>query len=91
MNAKQVLERVPPTAKRKSVHGRVVHAAYAEREHVHRSPRRRLMLAAVVVAVAAAAAALSPGPSSRRAVRRTIGISHAAPALFGCPRPAACS
>jgi hypothetical protein len=64
----------------------VVRAAYEEREHTHVRPRRRLMLAGVALAVAIGAAALSPpGRAVVNAVRRTIGISHASPALFRLP------
>jgi WD40 repeat protein len=46
------------------------------------------MLAGVALAVAVAAAALSPpGQAVVNAVRRSIGISHAAPALFRLPAP----
>ena len=46
------------------------------------------MLAAVALAVAAGAAALSsPGQAVVDAVRRSIGITHAAPALFRLPAP----
>jgi len=85
---KQLLERVPADREAEDRAWAVVRAAYGEREHVRTWPRRRLMLAAVAVAVAAGAAALSPsGRAVVDAVRRTIGISHAAPALFRLPAP----
>ncbi len=88
MNVKRLLERVPADHEAEDRAWAVVRAAYAEREHVRVRPRRRLMLAAVGLAVAAGAAALSPpGRAVVDAVRRTIGISHAAPALFRLPAP----
>jgi hypothetical protein len=88
MNVKRLLERVPADREAEERTWDVVRAAYAEREHVRARPPRRLMLAAVALAVAVAAAALSPpGRAVVDAVRRTIGISHAAPALFRLPAP----
>jgi hypothetical protein len=88
VNLKRLLERVPGDRDAEERAWSVVRAAYEEREPVRRAPRRRLMLAGVAVAVAAAAAALSPpGQAVVDAVRRTIGISHAAPALFRLPAP----
>jgi hypothetical protein len=82
------MERVPTDREAEERAWSVVRAAYAEREPVRRAPRRRLMLAGVALAVAVAAAALSPpGQAVVNAVRRTIGISHAAPALFRLPAP----
>jgi WD40 repeat protein len=80
------MERVPADREAEERAWSVVRAAYAEREPVRRAPRRRLMLAGVALAVAAIAASLSPpGEAVVNAVRRTIGISHAAPALFRLP------
>ena len=88
MNVKRLLERVPADREAEERAWSVVRAAYAEREPVRRAPRRRLMLAGVALAVAVAAAAFSPpGQAVVNAVRRTIGISHAAPALFRLPAP----
>ena len=88
MNVKQLLERVPADREAEDRAWAVVRAAYGEREHVRVWPRRRLMLVAVAVAVVAGAAALSPpGQAVVDAVRRTIGISRAAPALFRLPAP----
>ena len=88
MNVKRLLERVPSDREAEERAWAVVRAAYAEHEHVRARPRRRLMLAAAALAVAASAAALSPpGRAVVNAVRRTIGISHAAPALFRMPAP----
>ncbi len=88
MNIKRLLERVPADRDAEERAWSVVRAAYAERDHVRARPRRRLMLAGVVVAAAVGAAALSPpGRAVVDAVRRTIGISHASPALFRLPAP----
>ena len=85
MNLERELERVPADREAEDRAWSVVRAAYAEREHVRR-PRRRLMLVGVALAVALGAAALSPpGRAVVNAVRRTIGISHASPALFRLP------
>jgi WD40 repeat protein len=88
VNLKRLMERVPVDREAEERAWSVVRAAYAEREPVRRAPRRRLMLAGVVLAAAVAAAALSPpGQAVVNAVRRSIGISHAAPALFRLPAP----
>lgn len=88
MNLKRLMERVPADREAEERAWSVVRAAYEEREPVRRAPRRRLMLAGVALAVAVAAAALSPpGQAVVNAVRRSIGISHAAPALFRLPAP----
>jgi len=88
VNVKRLLERVPADREAEDRVWAIVRAAYAEREHVRVRPRRRLMLVAVALAVAVGAAALSPpGRAVVDAVRRTIGISHAAPALFRLPAP----
>jgi WD40 domain-containing protein len=69
----------------------VVRAAYAERERAAPagSAFRRRWTAAAAVALAAvvAAAVSSPGRAVVDAVRRTIGVSHASPALFRLPAP----
>jgi len=88
VNIKRLMERVPADREAEDRAWSVVRAAYAEREPVRRASRRRLMLAGVAVAVAVAAAALSPpGQAVVNAVRRSIGISHAAPALSRLPAP----
>jgi WD domain, G-beta repeat len=88
VNVKRLLERVPADREAEERTWEVVRAAYAEREQVRVRPRRRLMLATAALAVAVAAAALSPpGRAVVDAVRRTIGISNAAPALFRLPAP----
>jgi hypothetical protein len=66
-----------------------VRAAFAEREPLER-PRPHLRLALVLSALAAVAAAAAFSPPGRavvNAVRRTIGIEHAQPALFSLPAP----
>jgi hypothetical protein len=65
----------------------VVRGAYAEHHPVRRRPPR-LVLALAALVVALAAAALSPpGRAVVDAVRRTIGVEHASPALFRLPAP----
>lgn len=86
MNVKRLLERVPTDHEAEERAWTLVRAAYAEREHMRVRPRGRLMLAGVALAAVVAAAAFSsPGRAVVNAVRRTIGISHAAPALFSLP------
>ena len=88
MNVKRLLERVPSDREAEERAWAVVRAAYAEREQVRARPRRRLMLAGVALAAVVAASAFSPpGRAVVNAVRRWIGISHAAPALFRLPAP----
>ena len=85
---RQLLERtrVDPAAEERS--WELVRGAHAEREPVRRRPRLRLALALAVLGAAVAAAALSsPGRAVVDAVRRSIGIEHAQPALFRLPAP----
>jgi hypothetical protein len=87
MNVKHALERIPADREAEDRAWAVVRSAYVERESV---PRRRIRarwsVAAVGVAAVCAAAALSPpGRAVVNAVRRSIGIEHAAPALFRLP------
>ena len=64
----------------------IVQAAHATREPVPRRPRVRAALVLTAVAVAIAAAALSPpGRAVVHAVRKSIGIAGAQPALFRLP------
>ena len=66
----------------------VVRSSYAERQPAPRPACLRPALVLAALAVAVAAAALSPpGRAVVNAVRRTIGIQHAAPALFRLPAP----
>jgi hypothetical protein len=87
MNVKRELERVPVDRDAEERTWSVVREAFAEREPVRRrAPRRRWVLAVAALVVAVAAAALSPpGRAVVDAVRRTIGVDHAAPALFRLP------
>jgi hypothetical protein len=89
VNVKRMLERVPVDRDAEERAWSVVRAAYEEREPVRRAPRRRLLLVVVaaVLAFAVAAAFSAPGRAVVDAVRRTIGIEHAAPALFRLPAP----
>ncbi|HEV7133529.1 MAG TPA: hypothetical protein VGN27_07365 [Gaiellaceae bacterium] len=64
----------------------VVEAAYAERVPVVRPRRLRVAVAVAAVAAAAVAAVVSaPGRAVVDAVRKSIGIEHAQPALFRLP------
>jgi hypothetical protein len=89
VNVKRALEEIPVDDGAEERAWAVVRAAYAGREpaRVERLQRRRYLVSAVSVAVAAvAAAAVSPpGRAVVDAVRRSIGIEHAAPALFRLP------
>jgi hypothetical protein len=82
---KRILDSTPADREAEDRAWQVVRAAYAEREPV---PRRvpRLALALAVAAIAVTAAVVSPqGRAVVDAVRRTIGVEHAAPALFRLP------
>jgi hypothetical protein len=83
---RQLLDSAPADEQAEARAWELVRAAYAEREP-RRRPRRRLRLALALTAVAAiAAAALSqPGRAVVNAVRRSIGIERAQPALFRLP------
>lgn len=86
MNVQRLLERMPVDGEAEERAWAVVREAYREREPVRRRVRRRLVLGVAALAVACVAAALSPpGQAVVNAVRRSIGISHAAPALFRLP------
>ena len=66
----------------------IVQAAHAAREPVPRRPHMRAGLVLAAVTVAIAAAALSPpGRAVVHAVRKSIGIAGAQPALFRLPAP----
>jgi anaphase-promoting complex subunit 4 len=91
VNVRRALERAPVDREAEERAWAVVREAFREREPV-RAPRivvrRRIVLAAAAVVAACVAAALSaPGRAVVDAVRRSIGISHAAPALFRLPAP----
>ena len=87
---RQLFDAEPSDAEAEGRAWSVVREAYAHREPVvrrHRSPIRPAMVLAAV-AVAVVAAALSPpGRAVVNAVRRSIGIEGAQPALFQLPSP----
>jgi WD40 domain-containing protein len=88
VTVKDALEQVPfdPAAEERA--WAVVGAAYARRERAHVARRRwPLAVPVVAVAVVAATAFSPPGRAVVDAVRRTIGVEHAAPALFKLPAP----
>ncbi|HEX3225323.1 MAG TPA: hypothetical protein VHQ89_04445 [Gaiellaceae bacterium] len=87
MNVKRALERIPADREAEDRAWAVVRSAFAEREAVPRRRRGGLVVAAMVglAAVCAAAALSPPGRAVVNAVRRSIGIEHAAPALFRLP------
>ena len=65
----------------------VIAAAFAVREPVPRPRRRAPLLAAIALAVAVAAGVTSPGRAVLGQIRETVGVEHAAPALFSLPAP----
>ncbi len=80
------LEATPLDAEAEARAWTLVRAAYAERAPGPRRPRLRLAVALAALGTAIAVAALSPpGRAVVDAVRRSIGIEHAAPALFRLP------
>jgi hypothetical protein len=82
---KHLFDAVPVDLEAEERAWQVVRAAYAEHRPVRRRPPR-VALALAALAVAVAAAALSPpGRAVVDAVRRTIGVEHASPALFRLP------
>jgi hypothetical protein len=84
---KRLLESVPVDRDAEERAWQVVRAAYAEHRPMRRRPPR-LALALGALAVAVVAAVLSPpGRAVVDAVRRTIGVDHASPALFRLPAP----
>jgi hypothetical protein len=86
---KRVFDAMPVDAEAEERAWAVVREAYAQREPAvrRRSPiRPALVLAAVGVAVVAAALS-PPGRAVVNAVRRSIGIEGAQPALFELPAP----
>jgi hypothetical protein len=85
---KRLLDSVPVDCDAEERTWAVVRAAFAEHEPVRRAPRLRWAVACAALAVVVAAAAFSPpGRAVVDAVRRTIGVEHAAPALFRLPAP----
>ena len=85
-SVKRLLAAVPADRDAEERAWAVVSAAYAEHEPVHSRPPLRFGLAVAALLCAIAAAAFSPpGRAVVDAVRRTIGVEHAAPALFRLP------
>lgn len=85
-DVRRQLHAVPVDAGAEARAWELVRSAYAEHEPVARPSRRRFALALAAAVVAVVAAALSPpGRAVVDAVRRSIGIEHAAPALFRLP------
>lgn len=88
MNVRRALEEVPVDRDAEERAWAVVRAAYGSRERAPRTRRpRRAPAVAVAVAAVVAAALSPPGRSVVDSVRRTIGVEHAAPALFRLPAP----
>ena len=86
MNTKRLLEQVPIDPAGEERAWAVGRAAYARHEPV-RTRRRLPVVAAVALGALVAAAFSPPGRAVVDAVRRSIGIEHAAPALFRLPAP----
>jgi hypothetical protein len=88
---KRLLQQVPVDRSAEERAWAVVRAAYAERGAAARragpASLRWVVVFAVLVAVVAAAVLSPPGRALVDAVRRTIGVDHAAPALFRLPAP----
>lgn len=86
MDLKHLFENVPADREAEARVWRVVGSGFAEREPVpSRTPLRFGLAALAVGALVATAAVTSPGEAVVNAVRRTIGIEHATPALFRLP------
>jgi WD40 repeat protein len=83
---RRLLDSTPADEQAEARAWEILRAAYAQREP-RRQPRRRipLVLAFAAVAATAAAAFSQPGRAVVNAVRRSIGIEHAQPALFSLP------
>jgi hypothetical protein len=88
-SVKRLLESTPvdPAAEERA--WAVAQAAHAEREPVPRPRRhtRAVLVGAAAVAAVAAATLSPPGRAVVNAVRKTIGIENAQPALFRLPSP----
>ena len=85
---KRLLETTPVDEAAQERAWAVVRASYAERQPVpRRAPLRPALVLAAVAAAVAAAALSPPGRAVVNAVRRSIGVEHAAPALFRLPAP----
>jgi WD40 repeat protein len=87
VNVKRVLEEIPVDEGAEHRAWAVVRTAYARREPAPVRARRWPLAAVGAAAVVAAAAFSPPGRAVVDAVRRTIGVEHAAPALFRLPAP----
>jgi hypothetical protein len=88
VKVERLFERVPGDSAAEERAWSVVRAAYTERDRgpTRRAVQRRVVLAMAALVVACAAAALSPpGRAVVNAVRRSIGIENATPALFRLP------
>jgi WD domain, G-beta repeat len=86
---KRLLEAEPLDERAEGRAWETARAAFVERERLERR-RPRIRVALVISALAAVVAAASFSPPGRavvNAVRRTIGIRHAQPALFELPAP----
>jgi WD40-like Beta Propeller Repeat len=84
------LEEVPVDCEAEARAWELVQAAYAARTSAPRRPRLRLRASLVLAGLTAAVAAAILSPPGRAvvdAVRRSIGIEHAAPALARLPAP----
>ena len=87
-SVKRLFESVPSEPEAEERAWTVVHGAYAAREPAPRRRHARAVLAVAALAAVVGAATLSPpGRAVVDAVRKTIGIEHAQPALFRLPSP----
>jgi len=87
-DVKRLLDSVPADGAAEERAWQIVAASYAAREPAPRRAHLRPGLVLAALAVAVTAAVLSPpGRAVVNAVRRSIGIEHAAPALFRLPAP----
>jgi hypothetical protein len=87
VNVKRVLDDVPIDPEAEERAWALVRVAYARHEPMRPNVRRWPLAAAVGLAAVVAATLSPPGRAVVDAVRRTIGIEHAAPALFRLPAP----
>jgi hypothetical protein len=87
VNVKRALEEIPVDERAEERAWSVVRTAYARREPAPRRVRYWPFAAAGLAAVVAAATLSPPGRAVVDAVRRTIGVERAAPALFRLPAP----
>jgi hypothetical protein len=86
-NVRRLLDAVPVDRDAEERAWAVVRSAYAERAPVRRRRFRMPLRVAVVLAVVVAAVLSPAGSAVVDAVRRTLGVEHAAPALFKLPAP----